>query len=545
MLSVGASSASLVDDERGKRKRSSRIGSRISTGDTVEELLAAQRSQALRNRFVEEKQERPIFFEPSNLFAAEPKRATSDRFGADAGAHSSPAVARFAQSTTTAERRAEQNRLAALQRRSAMMNSTATPINFYDVVDSELISQSNSTDFADRLAGKVIESPIFQRFILSCIVCNSILSFLYTKPYFEQNYGRLIDEADSVFLTIFVIEISLKIKHLKGGFWHDNWNIFDFSLVMVSVLGTIVRDVGTRQTIGSRVLRFLRVLRAFRTLRILGALRKLQVVVNTFLKSLLELANILAMIVLLLFMFGILGLQILGELVPQYFGTLVQSFLSLFILITQDGWVNIWKDVEAAMEDPANDVGALSEIMFRLYFIVFIVIGAWVFINMISGITVTNWQLYVDEMREMESAKFHEIGVATLRDRNHANEVRAISEENISSSTWANQRPLTSASSLGRLSVQKLENYMLVISAMQQNSLEYAALRKKLKTHMAEVHATNMLLEGPGDVDEDEDDAESLPRRVSITNVDDADADALTRMQHLRRESIPDNHRQD
>jgi hypothetical protein len=56
-----------------------------------------------------------------------------------------------------------------------------------------------------------------------------------------------------------------------------------------------------------RVLRIFRVLRAFRSLRSISALRGLQMVVQTIVRSLPDMANILALLVILLFIFAVIG----------------------------------------------------------------------------------------------------------------------------------------------------------------------------------------------------------------------------------------------
>ncbi|GBG33901.1 Sodium channel protein type 11 subunit alpha [Hondaea fermentalgiana] len=382
-----------------------------------------------------------------------------------------------------AERKAEMNRFTALQ------------LSFYDVVETEAEPQASNTDFSERLAGRITESSWFQNFILSCIIFNTILSILYTEPDIEKNFGSLIDQADSVFLTIYLMEIWLKMIYQKGSFWLDNWNIFDFSLIFVSVLSTFVRDIGTGSSIDGRVLRFLRVLRAFRTLRILGALRKLQVVVNTFLKSLMELTNIVVMILLLIFMFAIMGLQLFQQYSPEYFGTLTQSAMTLFICITQEGWVEITDEVFESVANSDDGVDHFMSAAMHAFFIIYITIGAWTMINLISGITVTNWQLYVDEMKAMERARYHEIEMPSLRDDQVAKDTRPVSAKTVKPEVWGKQIPLASASSIGRISVQKLENYMLVLDALEKNMQEYMNLKKKLREHLDVIKSTNSILD--------------------------------------------------
>lgn len=490
----------------GPEKRNSFLTSRPSfivgqTSKAKYDELIRRRSELLGDRKIklESKEERAIFFEPPggysqevNIFRRMEMNDANRMMNTE-----TPGLTPFgaAARVSETERKAELNRFTALQRRAARTNTTSTPTSFYDVVDTEAEPQASNTDFSERLAGRITESSWFQNFILFCIIFNTVLSILYTESYVEKNFGRLIDEADSIFLTIYLLEIWLKMIYQKASFWRDNWNLFDFSLILVSVLSILVRDIGSRSTVDGRVLRFLRVLRAFRTLRILGALRKLQVVVNTFLKSLMELTNIVVMILLLIFMFAIMGLQLFQEYSPEYFGTLTQSAMTLFICITQDGWVSIVDEVFTSVQEA--DVDIFISFIMHAFFIIYITIGAWTMINLISGITVTNWQLYVDEVKAMERARYHDITTPSLRDDQVAEDARNISAKTVSSDVWSKQVPLSSASSVGRISVQKLENYMLVLDALEQNMQEYKSLTKLLKGHLEIIQSTNAILDVP------------------------------------------------
>ena len=42
---------------------------------------------------------------------------------------------------------------------------------------------------------------------------------------------------DRVFLTVYILEILVKWYHNFIGFWKVGWNVFDFSIVVASLLG--------------------------------------------------------------------------------------------------------------------------------------------------------------------------------------------------------------------------------------------------------------------------------------------------------------------
>ena len=114
----------------------------------------------------------------------------------------------------------------------------------------------------------------------------------------------------------------------------------------VSIFGLVFQFIAQQNTGSTKVFRILRVLRAFRTLRLLGALKTLQVVVNTFLQSLVELMNIVLLTFIVMFIFAVVGVQMFGQIAPQHFGSLPFNLYTLWVCITQDGWAKIFIDVE-------------------------------------------------------------------------------------------------------------------------------------------------------------------------------------------------------
>lgn len=529
---MGATNNNNPNTNNPKKRKESRfgLGRRRSSLSSVQSLVNQHRErlQSTRHGILHqpeelEKFEREIFYTPQagNFVDADLK----DK---DFGGLGNTVQRQSAKVASSSERQAMTNRLLALKKHANRAHTTLDPINFYDVVETETESQTANIDFSDRLAGKVTESLAFQRFILFCIILNTVLTVLYTMPIFVEKYGRLIDMADSVMLTIFLMELRLKIKYQKEAFWYDNWNVADFCLIFISLIGILIRDIGARQAIGSQTISFLRMTRAFRTLRILGALPNLQLVVNTFLKSLLELTNILAMILLLIFVFAIVFVQLLSDLVPEFFGTLTSGMHSLFIIITQDGWVKIWY----AIEDENKRSGQTMNPLIPIFFVIYILMGSWIFINIISGITVTNYQLYVEERKLMEKAKFHEIKSKATTDVMH--EVKTIADADIKPRIWSQQTPLTSVTALGKMSVQKLENYLLVVSAMEENAKEYRKIKEKLDKHMHVLQQTNVMMELPTGVD------------TMGYEVDLMDGDALSMLQTaMQNPAIKDTMRRD
>ena len=91
----------------------------------------------------------------------------------------------------------------------------------------------------------------------------------------------------------------------------DEWNIFNFIIAMVSAFGILLSLYHPNSMKGS-----INFLRSFRILRILRLLKKggrsLHMIFNTFVISFHQLANIGALLMILIYMYSVLGMILLG-----------------------------------------------------------------------------------------------------------------------------------------------------------------------------------------------------------------------------------------
>lgn len=98
----------------------------------------------------------------------------------------------------------------------------------------------------------LVESSIFQNIVLGVIIFNAILMGIQTSKTMVANYGNILNILDYICLGVFIIELLLKIVVYNKDFIKDGWNIFDFIVVIISV----VPNMGTFS-----VLRIFRILK--------------------------------------------------------------------------------------------------------------------------------------------------------------------------------------------------------------------------------------------------------------------------------------------
>ncbi|XP_078363563.1 cation channel sperm-associated protein 4-like isoform X2 [Oculina patagonica] len=271
------------------------------------------------------------------------------------------------------------------EKEELLMSKEKEEENMWDIVDldDEAIEEYASNE----LLGQFLSNTVFRTGILCVILFNSILIAVETDQELEQKYSHLFSVLDQCLMTIFVCEILVKWYHGFFMFWKMGWNVLDFFIVVALLLGPLL-STGS----GSRgVLRILRVLRAFRSLRSISSLPGLQIVVQTILQSVPDMANIVLLLVIIMLVFSVIGVTLFRDIVPMYFGNLSSSMFYLFVCLTQDGWMEIFKAFQ--------DVGETYYVGGGLFLLVFIAIGAFVFANLVVAVVVTNLEFAMVDVK--------------------------------------------------------------------------------------------------------------------------------------------------
>ena len=81
-----------------------------------------------------------------------------------------------------------------------------------------------------------IEHSRVQRAIIALILVNAVLLGLETWPPAMAAAGTAITLADKVILSIFVVEIAIRLYVHRAAFWRDPWSVFDFSVIAIALV---------------------------------------------------------------------------------------------------------------------------------------------------------------------------------------------------------------------------------------------------------------------------------------------------------------------
>ena len=228
-----------------------------------------------------------------------------------------------------------------------------------------------------------IENNYVTNFILAVIIFNSLVLGLMTYPKLYSQYGSLMHQSCVVCVIIFTIEILIKLYVYGKNFFKDGWNNFDFILVAISWIPT----GGAFSSF-----RAFRVLRALRALRLVTRLRKLRIIVQAILESIPNVTWACVLLMLLFYIFAIMGTTMYSEAFPEFFGSIGKSIFTLFQIMTLDDW-------SPGIARPVMEVFPHAWI----YFISFVLISSFIVMNVIVGVVVNAiGELSLKEKKQIE-----------------------------------------------------------------------------------------------------------------------------------------------
>jgi len=240
-----------------------------------------------------------------------------------------------------------------------------------------------------------VDNPIVQNVILGVIILNSILMGLATSSEIMATSGTIINAIDYCCLDIFVIELILKIIAYNKDFIKSGWNIFDFIIVAISLVPNLQFFSALRTL---RVLRVLRTLKSLRVLRMVSGFKKLRIIATSIVESIPGILWTGFLLLIEFYVFAILGTTMFGQQFPDWFGSIGESFYTLFQVMTLESW-------SMGISRPVMEVYSWA----WLYFVPFVICSAFIVMNVVVGIVVNTISETADKIAAEDMAHAAEL----------------------------------------------------------------------------------------------------------------------------------------
>jgi voltage-gated sodium channel len=173
---------------------------------------------------------------------------------------------------------------------------------------------------------RIVESPRFQRLITGLIIVNAIMLGLETSDAVMRRIGDALIVADRVIVAVFVLEILAKIVVYRRDFVRDPWNLFDFTVIGLSILPA------------TNAFSVFRAFRVLRVLRLISAVPSMRQVVLGLLNAIPGMATTAGLLLLAFYVFAVIATEMFGSTFKDWFGSLGASMYSLFQIMTLESW---------------------------------------------------------------------------------------------------------------------------------------------------------------------------------------------------------------
>ncbi|WP_412558783.1 ion transporter [Thalassospira sp. MIT1370] len=220
---------------------------------------------------------------------------------------------------------------------------------------------------------RIVESSRFKNFITIVIAVNAVILGFETSETVMAKAGTVLHVLDQIAVAIFVVELLMKLAVYRLAFFKRAWNVFDFTIVAITLL-----PAGQ----GISVLRALRILRAFRLISTVPSMRK---VVEALMRAIPGMVSVLTLLSLVFYVSAVMATKLFGQGFPDWFGTIGASLYSLFQIMTLESW-------SMGIVRPVMESYPLA----WLFFVPFILVTTFAVLNLFIAIVVDAMSTHVD-----------------------------------------------------------------------------------------------------------------------------------------------------
>uniref|UniRef100_A0A671XAR6 Voltage-dependent L-type calcium channel subunit alpha n=1 Tax=Sparus aurata TaxID=8175 RepID=A0A671XAR6_SPAAU len=261
----------------------------------------------------------------------------------------------------------------------------------------------------------IVTSCYFEYLMFFLIMLNTLcLGMQHCNQ--SDHVTKLSDTLNLIFTVLFTVEMILKLMAFKArGYFGDPWNVFDFVIVIGSVVDVILSEVdvnirlivaGAASENASVSITFFRLFRVMRLVKLLNRSEGIRNLLWTFIKSFQALPHVALLIVMLFFIYAVIGMQIFGKVAlvdgtqinrNNNFQAFPQAVLMLFRCATGEAWQEVMMaSMYGKKCDPKSDFLPGEEYTCGsnfavFYFLSFYCLCAFLILNLFVAVIMDNF----------------------------------------------------------------------------------------------------------------------------------------------------------
>uniref|UniRef100_A0A4W3K1Z2 Voltage-dependent L-type calcium channel subunit alpha n=1 Tax=Callorhinchus milii TaxID=7868 RepID=A0A4W3K1Z2_CALMI len=263
----------------------------------------------------------------------------------------------------------------------------------------------------------VVNSTYFEYLMFVLILLNTICLAMQHQGQ-AQRFSHAMDVLNMLFTGLFTVEMILKLIAFKPrGYFSDPWNVFDFLIVIGSIIDVILSEINVNVSNhscfkehnsdeNSRIsITFFRLFRVMRLVKLLSRGEGIRTLLWTFIKSFQALPYVALLIVMLFFIYAVIGMQVFGKIAMidnshinrnNNFQTFPQAVLLLFRCATGEAWQEIMLSClpgkQCEKESASQEAEFICGTHFAFfYFVSFYMLCAFLIINLFVAVIMDNF----------------------------------------------------------------------------------------------------------------------------------------------------------
>lgn len=212
----------------------------------------------------------------------------------------------------------------------------------------------------------VRDHKLFEVIVSIIIVFSAIVVGVKTYPL-SPTIETVINTLDLIVTAIFVVELGIRYwaSETNKEYFSSGWNWFDIIILFGSLA-----PMGDSAQVA-------RVLRVLRIMRLISFLPELRALINSFFQILPQTFYLILLNLIFFYIYAVVGHSAFSDINPELWGDLGKSMLTLFRIMTLEGWTDVMYETMA--EAPYS----------WTFYVTFIVISAIICLNLLIGIVVS------------------------------------------------------------------------------------------------------------------------------------------------------------
>ncbi|XP_027005290.1 sodium channel, voltage gated, type V-like, alpha b isoform X1 [Tachysurus fulvidraco] len=262
----------------------------------------------------------------------------------------------------------------------------------------------------------LVAKQAFDIIIMLLILLNMLAMMVETDEQ-SPHMQSILYNINLAFIIIFTAECIIKIIALRCYFFTVNWNIFDFVVVILSIVGIVLADIIEKYFVSPTLFRVIRLARIGRILRLIRGAKGIRTLLFALMMSLPALFNIGLLLFLVMFIYAIFGMANFAYVKKQggiddmfNFETFGNSMICLFQITTSAGWDSLLSPILNNSPEECDpyvpNIGTTvrgncgNPTVGITFFVTYIIISFLIVVNMYIAIILENFSVATEESTE-------------------------------------------------------------------------------------------------------------------------------------------------